>query len=126
MAIKIRKHTDAKKAIRYKRKKRIRANVVGNAEKPRLAVFKSNKHIFVQLINDDTGSTIVSASTAEESNRKEKLSANLKSAKKIGALIAERAKQKKIENIVFDRSGYLYHGKIKVLADAAREAGLKF
>lgn len=126
MATKIRKNTDAKKLIRFKRKRRIRADVNGVESKPRLAVFKSNKHIYAQLINDETGMTIVSASTAEEANRKDKLCANLKSAKTIGTLIAERAKQKKVEKVVFDRSGYLYHGKIKVLADAAREAGLKF
>lgn len=126
MATKIRKHTDAKKSIRFKRKKRIRADVNGSETKPRLAVFKSNKHIYAQLINDEAGITIASASTAEEANRKDKLCANLKSAKQVGSLIAERAKQKKIDKVVFDRSGYLYHGKIKVLADAAREAGLKF
>ena len=125
MATKIRKHTDAKKQVRFKRKLRIRANVIGTAEKPRMAVFRSNAHLYVQLVDDEKGSTLVSASTNEKTNR-ESMSSNLISAKTIGKLIAERALEKKIERVVFDRSGYLYHGKIKVLADSAREAGLKF
>ncbi len=123
MAVKIRKHTDAKKQIRYKRKKRIRSNILGTAERPRLAVFKSNSHLYVQVIDDNTGNTIVSASTLEKGS---KASSNLAGAKAVGALIAKKALEKKIDKVVFDRSGYLYHGKIKVLADSARESGLKF
>lgn len=125
MATKIRKHTDAKKIIRFKRKKRIRSNVIGTAEKPRFAVFKSNSHMYAQLIDDDKGATLVSASTLEK-EIKGKSKSNLEGAKAIGQLVAKRAIEKKIDRVVFDRSGYLYHGKIKALADAAREAGLKF
>ena len=125
MATKIRKHTDAKKSIRFKRKKRIRSKVNGTAEQPRLAVFKSNSHMYAQLIDDDKGVTLAFAST-QEKERRGKLSSNLDGAKAVGQLLAERARQKKIERVVFDRSGYIYHGKIKALADAAREAGLKF
>jgi large subunit ribosomal protein L18 len=125
MATKIRKHTDQKKVVRFKRKKRIRAGVFGTAEKPRLAVFKSNSNLYVQLIDDEKGTTMASVSTLEKENRG-KLKANLEGAKTLGQLIAQRASQKKIQHAVFDRSGYIYHGKVKALADAAREAGLKF
>jgi large subunit ribosomal protein L18 len=125
MATKIRKHTDAKKAVRFKRKRRIRSNVFGTAEKPRFAVFKSNTHIYAQLIDDDKGTTLVSASSLEKEQRGSTRS-NLTGAKTIGALLAKRAKDKKIDHVVFDRAGYIYHGKVKALADAAREAGLKF
>lgn len=125
MATKIRKHTDPKKVIRFKRKKRISSRVSGTAEQPRFAVFKSNTHMYAQLIDDDKGVTLVSASTLEKEH-KGKTKNTLDGAKSIGKLIAERAKQKKIERVVFDRAGYLYHGKIKALADGAREAGLKF
>ena len=125
MATKIRKHTDFKKVIRFKRKKRIRSRVNGSMDKPRLCIFKSNAHLYVQLIDDETGKTLASASTHEK-GKKGQLKNNLTGAKTVGALIAERAKQNKIENVVFDRAGYIYHGKVKALADAAREAGLKF
>lgn len=125
MATKVRKHTDAKKVIRFKRKKRIRSNVGGTAEKPRFAVFRSNTHLYAQLIDDERGTTLVSASTLEK-DQKGKLRNNLSGAKTVGEMIAKRAIEKKIDRVVFDRSGYLYHGKIKALADAAREAGLKF
>ena len=125
MATKIRKHTDSKKSIRFKRKKRIRSRVEGTADKPRLAVFKSNTHLYVQIIDDGRGVTLVSASTLEKAN-KGKVKNNLTGAKELGALLAQKAQQKKIDCVVFDRAGYLYHGKVKALADAAREAGLKF
>ncbi|HRK02804.1 MAG TPA: 50S ribosomal protein L18 [Oligoflexia bacterium] len=125
MATKVRKHTDEKKVIRFKRKRRIRGTVFGTAEKPRFAVFKSNANLFVQLINDDGGATLVAASTCEKETRG-KVKNTREGAKALGELIAKRALEKKIDRVVFDRSGYLYHGKIKTLADAAREAGLKF
>jgi len=125
MATKIRKHTDAKKTIRFKRKRRIRSNLAGTATQPRFAVFKSNSHLYVQLIDDETGKTLVAASTQEKEQRSS-VRGNITGAKALGELLAKRAKEKKIDHVVFDRSGYLYHGKIKVLADAAREAGLKF
>lgn len=125
MATSIRKHTDNKKLVRYKRKKRIRAKVEGSGERPRFVVFKSNKSIYAQIIDDIKGTTLVAASTNEKSNR-DKLGANLEGAKAVGELLAQRAKEKKIDKVVFDRAGYLYHGKIKVLADSAREAGLVF
>lgn len=125
MATKIRKSTDNKKVVRFKRKKRIRSNVVGTAERPRLVIFRSNSGIYAQMIDDTKGVTLVAASTLEKVNGG-KLKANLASAKQIGKQIAEKALSKKIDKAVFDRAGYIYHGKIKALADAAREAGLKF
>lgn len=125
MATKIRKHTDNKKIVRFKRKKRIRSKVNGTATQPRLAVFKSNSHLYAQLIDDETGKTLASASTLEK-EQKGKARSNLTGAKAVGQLIAKRALDKKIDHVVFDRAGYIYHGKIKALADAAREAGLKF
>ena len=125
MAIKIRKHTDEKKVIRFKRKKRIRSNLSGTTSKPRLSIFRSNSNLSVQLIDDVTGKTIVSASTLEKEN-KGKIKNTLDGAKQLGALLAQRATKASVKEVVFDRSGYLYHGKIKAFADAAREAGLKF
>lgn len=125
MATKIRKHTNSKKVIRYKRKKRIRSTVSGTETKPRLAVFRSNANLYAQLVDDEKGLTLLSVSTLEKENQG-KIKNTVEGAKAIGKLLAERALKNKIENVVFDRSGYLYHGKIKVLADSAREAGLKF
>jgi large subunit ribosomal protein L18 len=125
MATKVRKHTDQKKIVRFKRKKRIRSRVAGSESKPRLAVFKSNSHLYAQLIDDDKGVTLIAASTLEKDN-KGKMRSNLTGAKALGQLVAQRAQQKKIDHVVFDRAGYIYHGKIKAFADAAREAGLKF
>ncbi|MEO0258381.1 MAG: 50S ribosomal protein L18 [candidate division WOR-3 bacterium] len=112
---------------RIKRKQRIRKKISGTPERPRLCVYRSLNHIYAQLIDDEKGHTICSASTLEKS-----LSADLKSLKSkeaaqiIGKTIAERALKLGVEKVVFDRNGYLYHGRVKVLADAAREAGLKF
>ena len=125
MGIKIRKTTDSKKATRFKRKRRIRATLSGNKAKPRLSVFKSNANIYAQLIDDEAGITLASASTLGKAAGGG-LKCNLTSAKTIGQMIAKKALEKKIDHVVFDRAGYLYHGKIKALADAAREAGLKF
>jgi large subunit ribosomal protein L18 len=104
--------------------KRIRQRLRGNAERPRLAVFRSLKHIYVQLIDDASGKTLVSASSKEKSAPVK--GANVAGAKAIGKLVAERAKAKGIKRIVFDRGGYLYHGRVKALAEAAREGGLEF
>ena len=91
--------------------------------RPRLSVFRSSKNIYVQIIDDATGTTLASASTIEDKKMK---GSNLDAATRIGKLIAERAKKAKIEDVIFDRGPYLYHGRVKALADAAREAGLKF
>lgn len=125
MATKIRRRTNSKQVVRFKRKRRIRARIEGTSERPRLAVFRSNQHLYVQLVDDLKGHTLVSASTLE-SDLKDKLSGNVEGAKTIGNLIAKRALAKNIAEVVFDRSGYIYHGKLKAVADAAREGGLKF
>jgi large subunit ribosomal protein L18 len=103
---------------------RIRKKVAGTTERPRLAVHYSNQHVYAQLIDDTAGRTLASASTLDKSI--EKAASNIESAAKVGALVAERAKAANISAVVFDRGGHLYHGKIKALADAAREAGLQF
>jgi large subunit ribosomal protein L18 len=113
-----------RKGIRRRVHDRIRRKVSGTAERPRLAVHYSNQHIYVQVIDDSAGKTLASASTLDKSF--EKASSNIESAQKVGQLIAERAKGSNISAVVFDRGGHLYHGKVKALADAAREAGLKF
>ena len=125
MATKIRRGTSQKQVVRFKRKRRIRARVEGSMERPRLSVFRSNQHLYVQLIDDVKGSTLVSASTLEE-ELKDKVGGSVEGAKTLGGLVAKRALAKNISQVVFDRSGYLYHGRIKALADAAREGGLKF
>jgi len=112
---------------RIKRKARIRKRVSGTVDRPRLAVFKSSKHIYAQVINDEIGCTLVAASTLDSELSSDKK--NIKKseeAKLVGALIAKRCLEKNIQKIVFDRSGFIYHGRIKALADSAREAGLKF
>ncbi len=111
---------------RERRKRRIRKNIHGTAEKPRMSVFKSASHISVQVIDDDTARTLVAASTYEGEKAGKKVTGNCTAAKAVGEAIAERAKGKGIESVVFDRNGYRYHGRVKVLADAARQKGLKF
>ncbi|MFT3989998.1 MAG: 50S ribosomal protein L18 [Luteolibacter sp.] len=113
-----------RKSIRRRIHSRIRRKVSGTAERPRLAVHYSNQHIYAQVIDDVAGKTLVSASTLDKSF--EKASSNIESAQKVGALLAERAKGSNISAVVFDRGGHLYHGKIKALADAARDGGLQF
>lgn len=125
MATKIRLGTSQKQVIRFKRKRRIRARVEGTGERPRFSVFRSNQHIYVQLIDDLKGATLVAASTVE-AELKDKVGDTIDGAKTLGGLVAKRALAKNIHQVVFDRSGYLYHGRIKALADAARESGLKF
>ena len=113
-----------KKEIRTRIHTRIRRKLAGTAERPRLAVFRSVAHIYVQLIDDAAGATIVSASTVDKGGRTK--GGNVAAASAIGKLVAERAKEKGIKSVVFDRGGFKYHGRIKALADAARTAGLEF
>ena len=109
---------------RLKRHKRVRAKISGTAEKPRLAVYRSNANISAQIIDDVKGVTLVSASTLEKSF--EGIGSNKNAAREIGKIVAERAAAKGITEIVFDRGGYLYHGRVSELAEGAREGGLKF
>ena len=113
-----------KREIRRRIHARIRHKVHGTAERPRLAVFRSLANIYVQLIDDAQGRTLVSASSIEKGKRAN--GGNIAAAKTLGKLIAERAKEKGIQQVVFDRGGYIYHGRVKALADAARQAGLEF
>ena len=105
-------------------RERIRSKIAGTSERPRLAVFKSLKHIYAQVIDDASGKTIASASSQDKDSSSK--GANAAAAKAVGALIAKKAKDKGITRVVFDRGGYLYHGNVKALADAARENGLEF
>ena len=113
------------KAERRQRiKYRIRKRLSGSAERPRMSVYRSNKQIYVQLVDDISGQTLVSASSKEKEIASQKVN-KIDQAKLVGKLIAEKAKEKGIKIVVFDRNGYLYHGRVKNLADAARESGLK-
>ena len=112
-----------KNATRQRVHDRIRKKLQGTADRPRLNVYRSLNHIYVQVIDDLSGKTLVSASTAEAEG---KTGGNVAAAKEIGKAIAERAKAKGISKVVFDRGGYIYHGRVKALADAAREGGLQF
>jgi large subunit ribosomal protein L18 len=113
-----------KKEIRKRIHKRIRRKLAGSGERPRLAVFRSVSHIYAQVIDDAEGKTLVSASSVDKDAKTN--GGNVAAAKAIGKLVAERAKEKGIKSVVFDRGGFAYHGRIKALADAAREAGLEF
>jgi large subunit ribosomal protein L18 len=115
-----------KQKLRFRRHFHIRKRVRGTAELPRMAVFRSNRHLYVQLIDDEAGHTLVSASTLDLRSEGAAPAANRQAAAKVGALIAERAGEKKIKDVVFDRGGFKFHGRVKALAEAAREAGLKF
>ncbi|HMA97294.1 MAG TPA: 50S ribosomal protein L18 [Polyangiaceae bacterium] len=116
-----------KLSSRDRRKFRIRSKVTGTADRPRLSVFRSASHIYAQVVNDETGATLATAGTLSRDLRESvKEGSKSDSAKKVGALIAKICLEKKIEKVVFDRNGYLYHGRIKALAEAARAAGLKF
>ena len=119
--------TSTTHTARERRKKHIRKTVHGTAERPRLSVFRSANHIYAQIVNDVEGHTLVAASTlSAELKDLEGHRGNVEAAKKVGALIAARAKEAGIASVVFDRNGFLYHGRVKALADAAREAGLTF
>ena len=113
-----------KNAMRLKRHVRVRGKISGTPECPRLNVFRSNANIYAQIIDDVNGVTLASASTLDKDF--EGATGNVEAAKKVGAMVAERAKAKGIEVVVFDRGGYIYHGRVAALAEGAREAGLKF
>ena len=113
-----------RKFERTRRHIRVRRKISGTAERPRLCVYRSNTNIYAQVIDDVAGKTLVSASTLDKEVKTKK--ANKEAAKEVGSLIAKRAKAAKISNVVFDRGGYIYHGVVKELAEAAREAGLEF
>lgn len=116
-----------KNKARLKRHLRVRKKITGTAERPRLNIFRSAKHVYAQLVDDVKGVTIASASTVDkELSAQVNNGGNVEAAVKVGALIAERAKKAGVTQVVFDRGGYLYHGRVKALADAAREAGLEF
>jgi large subunit ribosomal protein L18 len=112
---------------RLKRKKRIRKKLSGSPERPRLTVFRSDKHIYAQIIDDTVGTTLATASTLSPEYRQlDPLKGKVEAAKRVGELIARKAKDKGIAKVVFDRNGYIYHGRVQALADAARQAGLDF
>ncbi len=113
-----------RKEERQRRHARVRRKISGTAECPRLCVFRSNKNIFVQVIDDVAGNTLAAASTLDKEVKTKR--ANIEAAKEVGALIAKRALEKNIKNVVYDRGGYIYHGVVKAVAEAAREAGLEF
>ncbi|CDQ41405.1 MULTISPECIES: 50S ribosomal protein L18 [Virgibacillus] len=114
-----------KNVVRKRRHARVRKSLFGTQERPRLNVYRSNKHIYVQLIDDIEGVTVASASTKDNELNAGSTS-NVEAAKQVGEMIAKRAQDKGYKSVVFDRGGYLYHGRVKALADAAREAGLEF
>jgi large subunit ribosomal protein L18 len=117
--------TKQKQRLRVRRHRRVRKRVTGTADRPRLAVFRSNKHISAQVIDDVSGRTLASASSVEK-DMKSTAGGNRDAAKKVGQLLGERAKAAGVSKVVFDRGGFLYHGRVAALADAAREAGLEF
>jgi len=116
-----------KKQARMKRKKRIRKTIVGTEQRPRLCVFRSARHIYAQVVNDDQGRTLAAASSLEKTVKESTDISNKKSAANlVGKLVAERALKKGVKQIVFDRNGFLYHGRVKAVSDGARETGLDF
>lgn len=120
--VKFKKSAKAKVTKRLKSRARIRKNVEGTADRPRLAVFRSTSHTYAQLIDDASGKTLAASSTKSASQGKK----NIDASKAVGADLAKKALEKNIKKVVFDRSGYVYHGRIKAVADGAREAGLDF
>ena len=113
--------------VRVKKHRRMRNHISGTAERPRLAVFRSNNHMYAQIIDDTVGNTVVAASTLDTDVKAElDKTNNVEAAAKVGTAIAKKALDKGIKTVVFDRGGYIYHGKVQALADAAREAGLEF
>ena len=113
--------------VRVKKHRRLRNHLSGTAERPRLAVFRRNQHIYAQIIDDTVGNTLVSASTLQKDVKAElEKTSNVEAAAYVGTVIAKKALEKGITTVVFDRGGYIFHGKVKALADAAREAGLEF
>ncbi len=123
----MRKTTHPKVKARFRRKMRIRKKIFGTGERPRLSVFRSNRHIFAQIVDDDKGITLVASSSFSKELKGQKIEGGKTAmAKEVGKLIAQKAKAKGIEKVVFDRGGYLYHGRVKALAEGAREGGLIF
>jgi len=119
--------TNARTVSRLKRKKSIRKRISGTAERPRMSVFRSSRHIYAQLVDDLKGDTLIAASSVEKAVRDlPKFENKVAMAEHVGKLLAERAKEKGIDAVVFDRNGFLYHGRVKALSSGAREAGLKF
>lgn len=120
-------NTSQRLVSRFKRKQRIRKNICGNPERPRLSIFRSSKNIYAQIIDDTLGTTLVSASTLDKEFKDQKIEGKkIEIAKVVGNLVGKRALDKGITKVVLDRNGYLYHGRIKALSDGAREAGLNF
>jgi large subunit ribosomal protein L18 len=120
-------HTDAKAVARGRRRARVRSRVRGTAERPRLSVFRSGKHVYVQVVADSSGITLLAVSTLSPELRGElKKTANVQAAKQVGLLAARRCREKGINRIVFDRNGFLYHGRVRAVAEGAREGGLEF
>lgn len=115
-----------RKAIRARVHKRIRRKISGTSERPRLCVSFSNRHVYAQVIDDSKGITLCAASTKDAELASPAKLANIETATKVGALVAERALKANVTTVIFDRGGFIYHGKVKALADAAREAGLQF
>jgi len=114
----------SKKDKRYRRHKRIRDKISGKAQRPRLCVFRSNQHIYAQLVDDEKGKTLAMVSDLSIKTKTKK--SNAEKAKEVGKIIAQKAKELKIDTVIFDRAGYKYHGQVKSLAEGAREGGLKF
>ena len=115
-----------RKAARERLHRRIRKKISGTSARPRLSIYFSGKHVYAQVIDDDAGKTVAAVSTLQKDLAGKKAAANRESAERVGKAIAEKLLAKKVENVVFDRGGYIFHGKVKALADAAREGGLKF
>ncbi|NBX67596.1 MAG: 50S ribosomal protein L18 [Proteobacteria bacterium] len=127
MSNKIRTNTNPRQVIRIRKKERIRKKIVQHMGSiSRLVVYRSNKFIYAQIVDDLKGNTLAQANTGEDSFASFKSKKNIEAAKKLGSLIGQRAVEKKVEKVLFDRNGYEYHGRIKALAESAREAGLKF
>jgi large subunit ribosomal protein L18 len=119
--------TNPRRTARIKRKARIRKSMFGTPSRPRLSVFRSARHIYAQIINDTSGNTLVAASTVEQAFKDQaKFESKVAAANYVGKLVAQRALEKGISQVVFDRNGFLYHGRIKAVSDGAREAGLDF
>jgi len=116
-----------KRLARIKRHKRVRKNISGSSERPRLCIFRSLKHIYAQVIDDKEGITLVSLSTLDpEIKKKEKYQGNMKAARELGSLLAKKLEEKSIKKVVFDRGGYLYHGRVKAVAEGARKGKIVF
>jgi large subunit ribosomal protein L18 len=121
-----RKHLIRKRKRRKRIHQRIRKNVKGTPERPRLSVYRSNNHIYAQLIDDRAGHTLLAANSLKDLSKKDKKNTKTEQSKKVGQILADAAKKEGIEKVIFDRGGFKYHGRVKALAEGAREKGLKF